>query len=169
MGTSAIWVPRTLYGRTPQPSLEGLKTISTPLLALPLNNFFFNKLPQILHSDREDVKWHLNPLCNGCAFERDCMEKAESRGELGSMPNISIPDADTLRSFLSVTHVRKLASSSTDIEDLYQTIGSGPEMARLEKPHTSTTKKVKRILKVRDKSGPLVNAARTKLIQVRVS
>lgn len=165
MGTSAVWVPRTLQGQTPQPSLEGLKVISTPLLALPLDSFFFSKLPQIVHSDREDVKWHLNPLCNGCAFELNCREKALSSGELGIIPNLSIADAELIRSFLSASHVRKLAISSTDIEDLYQTIGSDPEMARLEKVHTSTSKKVRRILKVKDRRSPLVNAARTGRVQ----
>ena len=82
------------------------------------------------------------------------------------MPNISIPDAEMIKSFLSAAHIRKLASSSTDIEDLYQTVGSNPEMERLEKRHASTTKKVKRILKVKDKASPLVNAARTGRVQV---
>lgn len=169
MGTSAVWVPRTLYGKAPQPSFDGLKSISTPLLAHPLNTFFFDKLPRIIHSERKDVKWHLNPLCSGCAFEADCRERSVREGELGSMPNISIPDAEILRSFLSVAHIRKLAISSTDIEDLYQTVGSGPEMERLEIHHASTTKKVRRILKVKDKASPLVNAARTGRVQVRVS
>ena len=103
MGTAAIWIPPSIYGSALSPSFDGLRSIAISLLSFPLDDFLFNKLPLVLSQKREEVKWHLNPLCRGCTYERSCTERAVRDGELGSMANISIQDAEVLKTVLSVS------------------------------------------------------------------
>ncbi|KAL5483134.1 hypothetical protein ACEPAI_8363 [Sanghuangporus weigelae] len=184
MGTAAVWIPTSIYGggntssSASEPSFDNLRSIATPLLSSPLDDYLFNKVPYILDRQKEEVKWHLNPLCRGCTYERDCTERAVRDGELGVMPNVSIQDAEVLRSFLAISGKQKtsLSSSSSssssssaglsDMEDLYKTVKSKSEMLEMQKNHASIYKKVKRILKFQGHMSPVVEAARTKQVQV---
>ncbi|EJD07958.1 uncharacterized protein FOMMEDRAFT_73019 [Fomitiporia mediterranea MF3/22] len=163
MGTAAVWIPPSIYGRTSIPSFEDLKSIATPLLSLPLDDFLFNKLPQVLALQRNEVKWHLNPLCRGCTYENECTERAVRGGEFGSMANITIQDADVLNTFLAISHRQNHIS---DIEDLYATIRPKSRTSDIQKTHPSIFKKAKRILKIQDNSSPVLDAALTKRVQI---
>ncbi|KAH8115406.1 hypothetical protein DFH11DRAFT_1759716 [Phellopilus nigrolimitatus] len=166
MGTAAVWIPPSVHGAT-EPSFDELNSIATPLLSLPLNEFLFNKLPEILSLKRDEVKWHLNPLCHGCAFEHECSRKAMHDGELGAMANISIQDASVLRNVLAMTKEQSFGSPTiSDIEDLYTTVRSKAGMVELERSHPSTMKKAKQILKIHGNTSPVIDAARLKQIQV---
>ncbi|KAL5512604.1 hypothetical protein ACEPAG_3257 [Sanghuangporus baumii] len=185
MGTAAVWIPPSIYGgedassSASEPSFDNLRSIATPLLSPPLDDYLFNKIPYILDCQKEEVKWHLNPLCRGCTYERDCTERAVQDGELGVMPNVSIPDAEVLRAFLAVSGKQKtcLPSSSSpsssspsahisDMEDLYKTVKSKSKMLEIKKSHASIYKKAKRILKIQGDVSPVVEAARTNQVQV---
>lgn len=172
-------MPPSIYGGDPEPSFDNLRSIATPLLSPPLDDYLFSKVPRILGSRREDVKWHLNPLCRGCAYEKKCTERAVRDGEVGVMPNVSIQDAEVLRSFLAVSGKGKAtagpsstpspsASRLSDIEDLFRTVKSKSKMRELQKNHGSIYKKAKRILKIQGDASPVIDAARTKQVQVSV-
>ena len=164
LGNAAVWIPPSIYGSKNEPSFDDLRSIATPLLSLPLDNFLFNEAPRLLELQREDMKWHLNPLCRGCAYEGDCKQRAVRNGELGSMANIPIQDSEVLRSLLTVSG-RK--SSLTDIEDLHRLVGSKSRMENLQKSNASLLKKAKRILKIQGNTSPVIAAARTRQVQVR--
>ena len=172
MGTSAIWIPPS-NRRTSDPSFDGLKTISVSLLSLPLDNFFFNKLPEIVSKQRANVAWHFNPLCRGCPFEDDCSSKSVEQGRIGAIADISLRDEAILRSILTLVRSKSHPPQLHDIEELDETIRSRPVMQELFRFHPTTVKKAKRILKLTDQPGnsgafssPIIDAALTKRVQV---
>ncbi|KAI5119162.1 hypothetical protein M0805_008645 [Coniferiporia weirii] len=164
MGTAAVWIPPSIYEHN-EPSFNELKSVPTPLLSLPLDDFLFKRLPLVLSAPRSAVKWHLNPLCRGCAYEHDCRSNAVIGGELGSMANISIQDAGVLKNVLAVTRSQSGFAPLTDIEDLYSAFNSKGTIRELDKNHSANTKKAMRILKIRGKTSPLIDAARLKQVQ----
>ncbi|KAJ3748603.1 hypothetical protein DFH05DRAFT_580966 [Lentinula detonsa] len=178
---AAVWLPPEDGFDTNPPSLDDLKTVETSLLSFPLDDFLFRRLPAILSLPRKDVFWHYNPLCHGCPYSRDCQQKTIDQGEIGSISNISIPEAKLLRSLLqiwqefsgiSMTHRR----GETDIEDLALLLeDSKGTLQRISSSYPVTLRKAKRILALPPgtkklsklaASSPLLQAARTGKIQV---
>ncbi|TDL18051.1 P-loop containing nucleoside triphosphate hydrolase protein [Rickenella mellea] len=166
--TASVWL-------TPSPgdspSLDGLKPIAISLLSLPLDDFMFRKLPAMLALSPESVKWHFNPLCNGCPYEKICSTDAVRHGKLGAMANINIQDAQLLQNVLGLTRTTS-SDHLTDIEDLDQLLNSSKRLDKLHDLYPSTVRKVQRILKLptrKSKDMPksaLVMAAKTKTTQV---
>lgn len=172
VGTSGVWIPPPNQ-RTGSPSFDGLRTISVSLLSLALDDFLFDKLPEILSRPRKRVEWHFNPLCRGCPFENECSNWAEEEGRLGAMPDISLQDAAILRNILGLVRSKTVPPRLTDIEELDETLHSRIVMQELTRFHPSVVKKAKRILKLTDSpddrsvySSPLIDAARTQRVQV---
>lgn len=177
MGKASIWLPpfRGTSSHFSVPSLNDLKPIPTSLLSIPLDEFFFQSLPELMSTPYEDVKWHYNALCQGCPFENDCSERAVREGKLGAMANISIQDEQVLQDFISLASVRVAnmprTEELTDIECLDQIVTSDESMERFRVSHPSIVKKAERILKLpqkRSRKGthsPVIDAARTRVLQ----
>ncbi|KAF7288721.1 AAA-12 domain-containing protein [Mycena chlorophos] len=165
--SAAIWLPPANgFDAETCPSLDDLRGINVNLLAPSLDDFLFRRLPKLIFRPRDEIRWHLNPLCNGCPFESDCTRRAVQEGQLGSMPNISLAQVEVLRTVLGMT--RTGDGSTTDIEDLHQLFGHPQRLRKLETSYPSTLKKAKRILAMRrsSKTSPILDAARTKAVQV---
>ncbi|KAJ7594888.1 hypothetical protein C8J56DRAFT_927866 [Mycena floridula] len=172
-GNAAIWLPPVEGFSSSIPSFNDIKTITTSLLSSSLDNFFFSQLPRIIFLDRKAVSWHYNPMCRGCPYTSECRDTAVQQGELGSMSNISIEDARSLRYLLRMSHDEDIVSSAhlSDIEDLSSLISDRGKLGRLSRKFPMTVKKVRRILSMpvreADKNiSPVLNAASTKAIQV---
>ncbi|KAJ3499450.1 hypothetical protein NLJ89_g10100 [Agrocybe chaxingu] len=147
------------------------------LLAPALDTLLFRDLPKVIILSREEVKWHFNPLCNGCRYEQDCKSRAVEDGELGSMPNISIDDARVVKDLLRLGRVAaptRLDGRLTDIEELHTLVATPHKLELIAKASPSVIKKAERILALQKKrrnqtiaiQSPIVEAARTKNIQV---
>lgn len=172
LGKAGIWLPPPGDFLAVPPSLEMLKTIDLDLLSDSLRDFLFCRLPKILALPRERVKWHFNPLCRTCPFESDCRSRAIQEQTFGSMPNISLAEADTLSSLLAILHTSQ-ANDMTDIEELHTLFKDLPRMGHLANTFPSTFRKAKRILGIPNRTNkqsvsvsPMVEAARTNNITV---
>lgn len=98
-------------------------------------------------------------------------------GALGSMSNVSIDEARSLRGLLSLYRDMKprLEPPLSDIEDLSGLIQDRSAFARLSKSHPMTIKKAKRVLSLPVKerkdmliSSPMIDAALQTSIQVNL-
>ncbi|KAF7315520.1 AAA-12 domain-containing protein [Mycena indigotica] len=164
---AAIWLPPAEgFDEETCPSMDDLHSIDINLLAPSLDDFLFRKLPRIVSQPREEIPWHLNPLCRGCPFEAGCTQRTVDEGRLGVMPNISLAQVEVLRTMLGVSSSG--GSGTTDIEDLHRLLGDSNEMRKLELSHPSTARKAKRILAMRKSAAtsPALEAARTRAVQV---
>ncbi|RDB25120.1 hypothetical protein Hypma_007621 [Hypsizygus marmoreus] len=172
-GTAAVWLPPPEGFKNCLPSFNDLKAIKTTLLSTSLDEFLFERLPNIISVPREEVKWHYNPLCHNCPYEYDCKVKALHQGELGAIPNISLDEARTLKGLL------RIASSSltdtdaklTDIEDLHDLIAHPVKLENIAKRFPSTVKRSRRILALPKKNGfhssPVVESIRKSTPQIK--
>jgi hypothetical protein len=132
----------------------------------------FRRLPKILSLPRASIDWHLNPLCRGCSFELDCEKRTVQDGELGSIPNISLAEVKTIRTLLGISRGFSTGDTAvTDIEDLHLLLSDASKLGKIRNSFPSTLKKAKRILAVQRSSlvSPMVEAARTKTVQVCIS
>ncbi|KAF5393462.1 hypothetical protein D9757_000477 [Collybiopsis confluens] len=174
---AAVWLPPEDGFDKNSPSFDDLKTIETSLLSLPLNDFLFRRLPEILSLPRKDVFWHYNPLCHGCLFSKDCAQKSIDQGEIGSMSNISIAEAKLLQSLLHIWKDFGTATSTgvSDIEDLGLLLNDRAGMTEIGKSYPLTLRKARRVLslptKYRSSSrvaarSPVLEAARSMQIQI---
>jgi hypothetical protein len=84
------------------------------------------------------------------------------------MPNISFDSAEVLGKILAHTHRDNdpRTGQISDIEDLHAIIGSKQKMERLQRSMPQTMRSVKRLLSISGDESPLVEAARTRSIQV---
>jgi len=170
----AVWLPPSGGFHTNPPSLDDIKSISLSLLGPPLDGQIFRYLPKVIALPRKDVKWHFNPLCHGCKYEPDCRNRAVDGGELGSMPNISIEEARVLKDLLRMSRPWSSPRTLPDIEELHNLV-EHRELDNLKRTSPSVVKKAKEILALPKKSrrighqlqSPMIEAARTKLIQVK--
>ncbi|KAG6902770.1 hypothetical protein C0995_011918 [Termitomyces sp. Mi166 len=175
-GSAAIWLPPSEGFDKSPPSLDDLKSIENTLLASSLEQFFFEKLPDIIAAPIKDIEWHYNPQCRGCPYEQECKMNVLVKGELGSMPNISLEDARLLKGLLRVSSngVERDVSARplTDIEDLHKLIAEPTRLEELTLQFPSMVKRCKRILalpkKNKQQNSPVVQAARTRSPQVKL-
>lgn len=149
------------------------------MLSLPLDDFLFRRLPEILSLSRGEVFWHYNPLCHGCPFSQGCEKKAIEKGKLGSMSNISIGEAKSLRSLLLLRQSSETTAPHevTDIEDLASLLEDRDGMRKISKSYPVTLRKAQRILALPFRTrnsiksilphSPVLQAARTRQIQVQ--
>ncbi|KAF7351035.1 AAA-12 domain-containing protein [Mycena sanguinolenta] len=168
-GSAAIWLPSVdEFDLEATPSFDDLKSINISLLKPSLDDFLFRRLPQILSLPRANIDWHFNPLCRGCPFESDCEKRTVEDGELGSIPNISLVEAKSIRNLLGISRGFSTADSVTDIEELHLLLGDAGKLDRIRRLFPSTLKKTKRILAVQrfSPTSPMVEAAKTKAVQV---
>ena len=174
MDTASVWLaPKSSQlNSSPLPSFDGIKTISIRLLSISLDEFFFQRLPTILDTPYDTVKWHFNALCEGCPFEGGCSKRALTESKLGAMSNISVQDSRTLEDFIAIANTRREVPEMTDIESLDQIVRSAGTMEYLRSSHPVVTKRAERILKVPSKRGtsglysPVLDAAKTGKLQV---
>lgn len=178
--TSGIWLPPKDGFQTSSPSVADIKTVSVSLLAPALDALLFRELPKIISLPVAKVKWHYNPLCHGCQYERTCRARAEDEGQLGRMPNLSIDDAQILKDLLRISRSPGFQSAGaklTDIEELHELLANPTKMDQVAKASPTLFKKGKRILSLPKKiyqrnaalQSPVVEAARTQEIQVSAS
>ncbi|KAJ4483538.1 hypothetical protein J3R30DRAFT_3731697 [Lentinula aciculospora] len=175
---AAVWLPPEDGFDTNTPSFDDLKTVVTSLLSFPLDEFLFRRLPTILSHPRKEVFWHYNALCHGCPFSKDCKQKAIRQGQIGSMSNISIPEAKLLRSLLQIWRDSGISHprGETDIEDLALLLEDGKGLQKISTSYPVTLRKAKRILTLPPRNrkvsktaappSPILQAARTGEIQV---
>ena len=181
--TASVWLQpdQTSAIMQPTPSFDTLFSVQVSLLGPPLEDFFFRKLPEIVHRGAwHDVPWHYNSLCRGCDFEGECRGRAVSEKTIGAMPNISLGEASTLKSMidravLDVDTSTQEPSSGriTDLEDLDLICRDREKLARVTRRLPTTSRAVKRILSLpmrasesRNIGSSRVTAALTKLPQV---
>ncbi|CAK5281681.1 unnamed protein product [Mycena citricolor] len=167
-GSAAVWLPPA-DGFTPStiPSLEDIRSIQIDLLAPSLDELLFRRLPKILGLPKASVRWHLNPLCRDCAFESECAGKATEGQEIGCVPNISLAEAEVIRSLLGISRAARASGPRvSDIEDLHDLFQDEGKLRDLVRGFPSTIKRAKRILSVTNGQSPLVEAARKKAVQI---
>ena len=181
--TASVWLQpdQTSAISQPTPSFDTLFSVQVSLLGPPLEDFFFRKLPEIVHRGAfRDVPWHYNALCRGCDFESKCRGRALSEKTIGAMPNISLGEASTLKSLIDRAVLDTDASTQesspghiTDLEDLDMICRDREILARLIRQLPTTSRAAKRILNLPIKaseSGNIgssrVTAALIKLPQV---
>ncbi|TEB37698.1 hypothetical protein FA13DRAFT_1621598 [Coprinellus micaceus] len=167
-GSAGIWLPPEEGFNLASPSLSDIKSIQMSLLSRSLDAFLFERLPRLLSVPREDVRWHFNPLCQGCKYNPECRVNAVSEGKLGSMPNVSIPDARVLQDMLSSS-----GRSGSDIEDLHRLVSE--DLPKIEQKFPIVAKKGKRVLGIRRKKvsdkysaqvSPILESARAGKVEV---
>ncbi len=172
--SAGVWLPPKDGFHTELPSLSDISSISLPLLAPPLDTLLFRTLPRVVAQPREEVKWHFNPLCQGCRYESGCKTRVLEEGQLGAMPNISIDDARTLKDLLRMSRVTPpISKPLVDIEELHNLFSNRHKLERLRKLSPSVVKKANQILAFPKKTcrneetkrSPLVEAVREKMIQ----
>lgn len=157
--------------------MDDIKTISVSLLSPTLDALLFRDLAKIVSMPIERVKWHYNPLCRGCRYESDCRPRAQTQGELGIMPNISIDDAKILKDLLRVYRVSSFPKSDVrlpDIEELHELVGNTARLDSIAKSSPTVVKRAKQILTLPKKirvqqvtvHSPVIEAVRTNNIQV---
>ena len=100
------------------------------------------------------------------------MTRTVAQGELGSMPNISLDEAQVLKTLLHASRsLSKRSKQLTDIEDLHELIAQPYVLRQIQRTSPSIVKKSRRILsltkKVRVEPSPVVEAARSHEPQVR--
>jgi hypothetical protein len=171
-----IWLSPAAGFDSADPSTNDRKPLSLELASDSMQQLLFHKLPHILRLPPESVPWHYNPLCRSCPFDSQCRSRALQERKIGSMPNITTEQANILDKLLRSSHEQdpRASENVTEIEDLDQLIRNGPKLQSLEVSVPSTIRKAKRILGIpsghRTKhpiSSPIVNAAKTRKIQVR--
>jgi hypothetical protein len=177
-GKAGVWLPPPGRFLSLPPSLDQMKTVDLNLLSDSLKAFLYHRLPKILSLPRNKVKWHFNPLCRTCPFEPECRARAIREKTLGSMPNISLDQANVLENLLNLSRGNEIESRTeklTDIEDLHTLFADKPKLSALERAFPSTVRKSKRILGLPNRSSEThvsfsatVEAARTSTIKVRV-
>lgn len=168
-----MWLPPKGGFHTNHPSLSDISSISLSLLAPPLDTLLFRTLPTLVAQPREKVKWHFNPLCQGCWYESDCKTRVIEEEHVGVIPNISIDDARTLKDLLRMSRAAsQIPKPITDIEELHNLFLDRHKLESIRKLSPSVVKKANQILafpkKFRRneelKRSPLVEAAREKKI-----
>lgn len=169
--STGIWLPAK---EDALPSLDDIKYISLELSSQPFDNILFRELPKMMSLPRREVKWHYNPVCNGCPFETECRTNAQDEGRFGAMANISISDMIALKDLLRISRggsFRELPI--TDIEELHGLINDKGRLQDIAQASPSVVKKARQILALPKKvdhsttlQSPLVEAARTREIQV---
>jgi hypothetical protein len=174
--SAAVWLPPSNGVDSANPSTNELKSVNLSLLSDSLKKFIFRKLPQIIAERRENVKWHYNPLCRNCPYDRECRASTIRNGKLGAIPNISLEDATDLGSLLVGSRGaggQSLSHGLGDIEDLHNLIGDQDRFNAFEESFPGTARKAKRILglplrKIRGAQpvSAAVEAARSNTIQV---
>ncbi|KDR75650.1 hypothetical protein GALMADRAFT_248246 [Galerina marginata CBS 339.88] len=175
--SAGVWLPPKEGFDVASPSTEDIKNISMPLLSTALDALLFRDLPKVISLPLDRVKWHYNPLCQGCRYESDCKQRTQDQGEFGSMPNISVDDARVLRDLLRVSRITASPKSEKhlpDIEELHELVGNHTKLDQLAKSSPTVVKRAKQILALPKKvrvqqistTSPVVQAARSKKIQV---
>jgi hypothetical protein len=177
LGKAAVWLPPPRGFLSYPPSQEQLRTVDLHLISDSLNAFLFHRLPKILELARDDVRWHFNPLCRTCPFKPECRTRAIREKTLGSMPNITLDQAQVLDGLLVISRGKENESRPrriTDIEDLHRLFADNTKLNVLERAFPSTFRKSKRILGIPNRnngrhtsSSAIVEAARTNMIKVR--
>lgn len=168
-GSAAIWLPPSDDRAI---SLANLKAIDTSLLAPSMDYFLFTKLPGIVYSRREKMDWHYNPLCRPCPYNESCREVAVKEGKIGNIPNVSLEDAQALKTLLNITTpLRASRANIPDIEELYQLVSTPPGIKSISVKSPIIVKRVRRVLALPLKGqadiSPVLEAVRTKQPQVR--
>ncbi|KAF9012543.1 hypothetical protein BDQ17DRAFT_1344125 [Cyathus striatus] len=160
------------------PNTEDIRSIDISLLAPAIDQFIFYRLPRILYAPRQNVSWHYNPLCRGCDYEAECRANAEHERTFGSMPNISIGDAQTLNELLRHSRHQRLLSEAaeeplSDIEDLHLFLSNPTNIHQLDISFPSVARNARRILYLPPKRGqedtiasPVVDSVRTNTVQI---
>jgi len=159
MNTAAVWLPPPGGFECNDPSFSNLRIVSASHLSDSLKNFIFRQLPHLLSLPRKKVEWHYNPLCGHCPYNPSCRSRAVREGTLGSIPNLSLDDAKSLKSLLEISRGNGNQPRShelTEIEELHKLLQDQGSVATLQKAMPSTMKKAKRILGI-----PTKNAERT--------
>ncbi|KAF8161323.1 hypothetical protein B0H34DRAFT_652731 [Crassisporium funariophilum] len=177
--SAGVWLPPKDGFYLNLPSVNDIKSISISLLAPALDAFLFRDLSRIIALPHEQVKWHYNPLCHGCKYESECRPRAQTAGELGTMPNISIDDAKFLKDLLRISRDRTSGLSSrieqlTDIEELHELIANPVKLENIAASSPGLVKKSKQILalpkKLRRNNGsslsPVLEASRTNMVEL---
>lgn len=172
-GKGGIWLPPQDDSSNIRPSLAMIETVDFNLISDSMRGFLFSRLPKIIAQPQEKVRWHFNPLCRTCPFEPDCRERAAREQTLGSMPNISLADADTLSRLVSLSRASQ-SEGISDIEELHKLFANPSKMESFAQQSPSTFRKSKRILGVphRERNGSastssIVEASRGNEITVR--
>lgn len=172
-----IWLPPSEGFEVVNPSLADIKTIDTALLSPSLDTFLFQHLPVLLAQRRDQVRWHLNPLCKTCRYVVDCEARTVTTGQIGNIPNLSVEDAHVLRNLLRLGkgRIQQTSGALTDIEELDVLVNTGGLLKQLAAQDSSTVKKSRRMLAIpRNKRSisttisPIVEAARSRQAQVRI-
>lgn len=175
--SAGIWLPPSEGFDFDNPSLADIKTIDITLLSGPLDAFLFRRLPLILAQRRDQVEWHLNPLCKTCKFVSDCTAKTVETGQLGKIPNLSVEEAHVLKDLLRLGRGRLEPAPEplTDIEELHKLVNTDGLLKRIAAHGSGTVKKSRQMLAIpRQKrlasstTSPVIEAARSGQIQVRI-
>ncbi|PPQ78203.1 hypothetical protein CVT26_007583, partial [Gymnopilus dilepis] len=171
-----VWLPPA--DGMMSPSMNDIKAVRISLLKPTLDTLLFKQLPKVLQLPRDEVNWHYNALCQGCHYEAECRSRAVVQGEIGSMPNISLDDAKTLRDLLRISSPRVPHEAAQkilpDIEELHNLLKDRPSMARLTKASPGLVRRAKDILSIPKRpsmaqeylESPVVEAARSQQTQV---
>ncbi|PPQ97003.1 hypothetical protein CVT26_006447 [Gymnopilus dilepis] len=173
---AGVWLPGDAFSNASSPSTMDIKVIRLSLLQRTLDAFLFKELPDIVTSPYEEVNWHYNGMCRGCRFESGCRSRAVARGEIGSLPNISIEDYKVLKNLLKISRVHAVSASDgdlTDIEELHFLFQDRPAVESIERIAPTVIKRAKRVLGIpkkpsiskRDLSSPILEASMSKRIQ----
>jgi hypothetical protein len=143
-----------------------------------MTTFLFLRLPRVLGTPRNNVRWHYNPLCRSCPYTQECRTRSIREETFGSMPNISLEQAKALEHLRVISHEHDHSAKArgvTDIEDLHTLISDHRRLDVLEISSPSTVRNAKRILGIpvrrsgRSISSAIIQAARTNDIQVSES
>jgi hypothetical protein len=155
--------------------MDDLKTINLSLVSDSMKQFLFRRLPHLLGLPRASVRWHYNPLCRDCPYDSDCRSNALRQSKIGSMPNISLDQAQVLQSLLVSYREREdrlYTNETSDIEDLHLLFAEGATREGLERDIPGTVRTAKRILGIplrKSKSSPrssMLEAALSRKIMV---
>ncbi len=177
-GGAGVWLPPSEGFDVASPSPFDIKTIDTTLLAPSLDTFLFHHLPVILAQRRDQVRWHLNPLCKTCRYAVDCEARTVKTGQIGIIPNLPVEDAHVLRNLLRLGRGRTQRASEplTDIEELNVLVNTEGLLRQIATQDSSTVKKSRRMLAIPRRkrlpsttASPVVEAARSMQAQVRMS
>ncbi|KAF7428775.1 hypothetical protein PC9H_008007 [Pleurotus ostreatus] len=169
-GSTAVWLPPSESSHS-QPSFTDLKSINLSLLAPSLHTFLFGRLPRILEQPNGEPNWHYNPLCRNCPYEDACRSRTLVQGAVGSIPNLSHADANSVQNLLNVVQPD---SGLSDIEQLHVVFQNQTRWKHLEKAYPTTFRKATKALGVAKRKGktgvtmstPLLDSAKSGEIQV---
>ncbi|KAF9446524.1 hypothetical protein P691DRAFT_673387 [Macrolepiota fuliginosa MF-IS2] len=173
--SAGIWLPPPEGFDFASPDLADIKNIDLNLLSGSLDAFLFRRLPLILQQQRDQVQWHLNPLCKTCKFAFDCEIKTIETGQLGQIPNLSVEDARVLKDLLQLgkSRLQQVPEPLTDIEELHTLVRTDSLLKRIAVNGPSTVKKSRQILAIPRRKrlasmifSPVTEAARSGQTQV---